>query len=272
MAEREGLGRLLPSWFLQLSTLVHVAGVASLVAAPQHWRAIAGVVLADHFATVGAGLWPRSRLLGPNRRRLSATAARAGHVALTFDDGPDPKVTPKVLDQLDKAGAKATFFAIGRRVEEHSEIAAEIVRRGHQVENHTYRHSNAFSLYGPWAMAREIDRAQDAIERATGRRPRLFRAPAGLRNVFLEPLLYERGLELVSWTRRGFDTIDRRPTEVLVRLVYGMNGGDILVLHDGSAARDRKGRPVVLQMLPQLLELVTAQRLKSVVLPAPGSG
>jgi len=83
-------------------------------------------------------------------------------IALTFDDGPDPEVTPRVLDLLDAAGARATFFCIGRRVDAHPEIAAEIVRRGHGIGNHTQTHPNLFACYPAPALRHEIERAQQA--------------------------------------------------------------------------------------------------------------
>ena len=114
--------------------------------------------------------------MGENLLRLplpeGAAAAGRDEIALTFDDGPDPEVTPRVLDLLDAAGARATFFCIGRRVEAHPEIAAEIARRGHRIENHTYTHPHLFACYLAPALRREIEDAQRAIERATGRRPR----------------------------------------------------------------------------------------------------
>ena len=99
---------------------------------------------------------------------------------------------------------------MGDRVE-HAEIAQEIVRRGHAIENHSQRHRHNFSLLGPKSMGAEIARAQDSIVRVTGRRRVFFARPAGLRNPFLDPVLTDLNLSLASWTRRGFDTVDRDP-------------------------------------------------------------
>ena len=101
----------------------------------------------------------------------------------------------------------------------------------------------------------------------TGQRQSCFRAPAGCRNPFLAPVLHRMGLTLVSWTRRGFDTRERDPARVLARLTDGLAGGDILLLHDGHAARTREGRPVILDVLPPLLERMQALGLRSVTLP-----
>src|SRR6266404_2480759 len=161
-------------------------------------------VVADHLLLTAAGLWPRSRLLGPNWTRLPACAGGPATIAITIDDGPDPEVTPRVLALLEAHGARATFFCIGERVARHPGLAREIVRCGHAIENHSQRHLHRFSLLGPRALAQEIGRAQQSIAAATGEAARFFRAPAGLRNPFLEPVLARANLRLVSWTRRGF--------------------------------------------------------------------
>src|SRR5688572_12744294 len=115
-----------PTALLLGSLALHAAGALALAAAPRHWRAIAGLLFANHVALAAASLWPRGQLVGENLLRLPASTAERSEIALTFDDGPDPEITPRVLDLLDAAGARATFFCIGRRVEAHPEIAAEI--------------------------------------------------------------------------------------------------------------------------------------------------
>ena len=234
-----------------------------------HWRfwpLSLAMLVVNHLVLAVAGLWPRSTLLGPNQQRLSARATVAGQVALTIDDGPDPLVTPQVLDLLDRFGCRATFFCIGERVTAHADIAREIVRRGHQIENHTQHHFNYFSLLGPRALRREITQAQTAIAAVGSKPPRHFRAPAGLRNPFLEPVLCAEGLQLVSWTRRGFDTVARDPGLVLARLTRNLRAGDILLLHDGHAAHTADGSAVILKVLPALLTAIARAGLAPVTL------
>ena len=114
----------------------------------------------------------------------------------------------------------------------------------------------------------EILAAQHSLQRTAGRPPRYFRAPAGLRNPFLEPVLAALGLHLASWTRRGFDTRSGDPDRVLARLLRRLAAGDILLLHDGHAARDAgSGRPVILTVLPRLLAALDAAGLAAVPLP-----
>jgi peptidoglycan-N-acetylglucosamine deacetylase len=253
---------------IRASVALHVGALGAVLVRPPLWPWALSAIVADHLLLTAAGLWPRAHLLGPNWTRLPHSGGDARAVAVTLDDGPDPEVTPRVLALLDEHRAQATFFCVGERVARHPQLTREIVARGHCVENHSQRHLNRFSLLGPRALAAEIDRAQQNILAATGQLPRFFRAPAGLRNPFLEPVLARAGLQLVSWTRRGFDTVSRDPVRVLRRLTRRLRAGDILLLHDGHAARAAGGVPVVLEVLPHLLGALETAGLKSVTLRA----
>jgi peptidoglycan/xylan/chitin deacetylase (PgdA/CDA1 family) len=251
---------------LKASAGLHAAAALSVGLQPAAWPWAAGAVALNHLGVTALGLWPTSRLLGPNLLRLPDAAVARREITLTFDDGPEPAVTPQVLDLLDQFGAKATFFCIGERVLAHRELAQEIVRRGHRIDNHSHVHRHNFSLLGPTAVKREVLRAQDAIAEVTGRVPRFFRAPAGLRNIFLDPVLHQLDLRLASWTRRGFDTARSNPDYVYGRLTDGLAAGDLLLLHDGHAAHTAAGQPIVLQVLPRLLQACSDQSLKAVTL------
>jgi len=242
-----------------------LAAGAALLAPETLWWALGGIAL-NHAGLTAAGLWPRSRLLGPNWTRLPDAAAARGLFALTLDDGPDPLVTPQVLDLLDQHGARATFFCIAARAQARPALVREIVARGHDVQNHSHAHRHHFALLGPRALAREVHRAQQTLSDLCGVRPHCFRAPAGLRNPFLDPVLHEQGLQLVSWTRRGFDTVAHDARRVLRRLTHRMAAGDIVLLHDGHPRRTRHGRPVVLEVLPLLLARASALGLRTTTL------
>jgi peptidoglycan/xylan/chitin deacetylase (PgdA/CDA1 family) len=239
---------------------------AGLAFDPAAWRWWVGAVAANHALMTVAGLWPRSTLLGPNLVRLPAAAARRGEVALTIDDGPDPQVTPAVLDLLGQAGVRASFFCIGEAVRRHPALARRIVADGHAIENHSERHPHHFAMFGLGGFRREVAAAQHTITDATGVAPRFFRAPAGLRNPLLQPVLAELGLTLASWTRRGFDTVRNDPERVRARLEHGLAAGDILLVHDGHAARDATGTPVVLRVLPGLIARLRDAGLRPVTL------
>ena len=255
-----------PSGLIRGSIALHALAGATLVARLEMWPLVLTAVVANHLALTGAGLWPRASLLGPNLTRLPPGAVARGEVAITIDDGPDPEVTPSVLQVLARHGARASFFCVGERITRFPQLARTIVAQGHSLENHSQRHLHRFSLLGPRGMRAEIVRAQESIRAATGETPRFFRAPAGLRNPFLEPELARAGLELVSWTRRGFDTVSGSPEQVLGRLTRLLRAGDILLLHDGHAARSSSGAPIILEVLPPLLAAVREAGLKPVTL------
>jgi peptidoglycan/xylan/chitin deacetylase (PgdA/CDA1 family) len=238
---------------------LHGLALLGAIAMPQAWPWALGAVVANQLVLGGAGLLPRTDWIGPNMTRLPARAAARREIALTFDDGPDPEVTPRLLDLLDELGCSASFFCIGERVRAHPELAREIARRGHAVENHSMTHGPTFALQTLAGYRREVQRAQAALAEAVGAEARFFRAPMGFRNPLLDPVLHEAGLTLAAWTRRSFDTLEGDPKVVAARLVRNFAPGDILLLHDGHAARTASGVPVLLEALPRVLE--AAQRL-----------
>ncbi len=252
---------------VKASVACHVGAGAAVLAEPALWPWSLGALAIDHVLLTGAGLWPRCTWLGSNMRRLPPASAQRGEVSITIDDGPDPDVTPAVLDLLDAHRARATFFCVARQAERHPRLCRDIVARGHSVQNHSHRHVHTFAFSGPRAFAREISLAQDVLSQITGQRPVFFRAPAGLRNPFLAPVLHEQGLQLVSWTRRGFDTVYANPAGVLARLTRGLQAGDILLLHDANSETAPSGKPVVLEVLPELLRRIEQAGLHAVTLP-----
>jgi peptidoglycan/xylan/chitin deacetylase (PgdA/CDA1 family) len=183
-----------------------------------------------------AALWacgtflPNARIFGPVARRVEGDG-----VLLTIDDGPDPVDTPALLDLLDRHGRKAVFFVIGDKVRRFPDLAREIVRRGHELGNHTMTHpAGTMWCAGSERTRREIAECSRAIEEVTGLRPRWFRAPAGHRNWFTHPVLREEGLELVGWTRRAYDTVRSDVPGIVKRLTREVRDGDILLLHEAT--------------------------------------
>ena len=253
-----------PGIAIWLSAGLHTLALIALLARPQWWPSILTAVLLDHVVLALIGLWPRSRLLGANMLRLPDAAANRNEIALTFDDGPDPDVTPKVLDILDSHHAKASFFVIGDKAAAHPELIREIVKRGHSIENHSQKHSNVFGFFAWTALRKDIGTAQEIIAGLTGRSPAFFRSPMGIRNPLLDPVIARLGLRYITWTRRGFDTVARDPALVLERLTRQLSAGDILLLHD---RRTRTQRAMVLEVLPALLDRIAAAGLKPVSLP-----
>jgi len=251
---------------LKLTTAWHAAALAGCAIAPSTWPWWLTGTAINHAAVTLAGLWPRSSLLGPNWTHLPAVAGNANCIALTIDDGPDPEVTPRVLDLLDQYAIRATFFCIGERARRYPSLTREIVARGHTIENHSYTHRHTFSVKTPGALAKEVDTAQRTLIELTGERPTFFRAPAGLRNVLLEPVLQKHDLRLVSWTKRGFDTREPDPERVRQRLLHNLSPRDILLVHDGNAATTANGQPVLLCALPRVFEAARHQELRFITL------
>jgi peptidoglycan-N-acetylglucosamine deacetylase len=172
--------------------------------------------------------WPRSQVLGPVLLRGPAEGNR---IALTFDDGPLPPYTGKVLDILQSRKVPATFFVCGKDVEQSPEIVRRIHSEGHTIGNHTWSHPYLYFM--PRAeIAEEIDRTQRAIHHATGYTPELFRPPYGGRWFGLYPVLRERGMRLVQWSISGDDW--KLDADAIVTVVCsGLRAGAVVLLHDG---------------------------------------
>lgn len=265
-ATGEEAARWQPAPAVKLTLALHAACAIAFVLDPAAWPWILAVFAGNHALLAAASFCPRSQALGRALVRLPRAAAERGEVALTFDDGPEPEVTPRVLDLLDRHRMKATFFCVGSKVRAHPALVQEIVRRGHAVENHSDGHVHAFAILGPGRAAREIASAQAAIEAVAGERPLFFRPPMGFRNPWLDPLLAKSGLTAVAWTRRGLDTVRRDVHAVTHALTHDLAAGEVLLLHDGNCGRTAGGEPMVLAVLPSVLETLARRGLTSVAL------
>ncbi len=255
-----------PGPFLLVQLALHGAALLLVMSYPHQWRLATATLLLSQLMLVAASLWPRSSCLGANMVRLPAAAVQRREVALTIDDGPDPLVTPQVLAILAQHGVTATFFCIGERAAAQPQLCASMLAAGHRIENHGAHHPTLCSLSGPAGWRREILGGQDMLQRITGKAPHFYRPVAGLRNLFLDPVLHEVGLRQATWTRRGFDTRERDPETVLRRLTHQLGAGDILLLHDGHAAHTPAGEALIVAVLPRLLEAIRAHGLTPVTL------
>lgn len=255
-----------PTPLIHASIALHVLAAILVIAEPAQWRWALSAVLANHALLTLLGLWPRSHWLGSNWTRLPAAATARNEIALTIDDGPDPIVTPQVLDMLDRYAIQATFFCIGEKAAQYPDLCREIVQRGHAVENHSQYHRHHFAMMGYAGFRRELQAAQETLTTITGQRPLFFRAPAGLRNPFLDPALAQLGLQLASWSVRGFDTRINDVERIKTKLLDGLCAGSILLVHDGNAARTSSGIPVILDVIPAVLAAATTANLRFVTL------
>lgn len=202
-----------------------------------------------------------ARGLGPAVTRF-ATPRR--EVWLTIDDGPDPVSTPKILAQLEASGARATFFLIGKKVQRHPELVAEILRHGHTIGNHTQSHPCSwFWIASAKKTAEEIDTCAQTLRAAGAGNTPLFRPPVGLKNHALHQQLAQRGLDLVLWSARGFDAVTHDPAKVLTRITADLQPGAIILIHEkSSVTADKK------ELLPALLEHLAHEGYRSVIPPA----
>jgi peptidoglycan-N-acetylglucosamine deacetylase len=152
-------------------------------------------------------------------------------MALTFDDGPDPEITPAVLDSLDALGARGTFFMVGENVSRYPSIARLVSERGHLIGNHSMTHQKMF-LLRKRDVEREVDSAEKAIEDATGVKPGMFRPPYGMFDFTCASVVHDRGLTMVLWTVLSGDFSENPPEEILSRVKPHIRPGAIMVFHD----------------------------------------
>lgn len=149
-------------------------------------------------------------------------------LALTFDDGPHPKVTPQILDLLKKHNAKATFFCIGQHAEKYPEILKRILEEGHEVGNHSYSHKNTFPLFGESQIKKELQQT-DAILKQENK---LFRPPFGVTNPTIAKVIKETGHLVIGWNVRSFDTVTKDPQTIAKRVLKKIKPGSIILMHD----------------------------------------
>ncbi|MEW6366665.1 MAG: polysaccharide deacetylase family protein [Acidobacteriota bacterium] len=237
------------------AVLVLVAnGIWLIASPPQPMRILVCVTVcvAGNAAAVYALLHPRSQLLMQNRAHVDCSRPC---VALTFDDGPNSYQTGRLLDILREKNVRATFFIVGQRAAQQPDLMRRIVGDGHLVANHTYSHPPLFCFLSPGRLRDEIQRTQEALALHCGTRPRHFRSPVGLKHPLLSRYLARYGLEYVSWRLRTFDTIARKPANIVARVLARVQPGDIVLLHDNAMAASTG----MLDVLPLLIDELRAR-------------
>jgi peptidoglycan-N-acetylglucosamine deacetylase len=218
------------------------------------------VLFASHLLLAAGTMFPSFQGFGPVLTNYCTAAKTAW---LTIDDGPDPVTTPQVLVLLEKYGARATFFLIGAKAAKYPQLTRMILDAGHTIGNHTQTHPKySFWRLGPRGLAREIDEFEATISSIGVAAPIWFRAPAGLKNPFLHPILAARGLQLVGWSARAFDTQIADSSRIVERIKRSIVSGAIILFHEGHQPT------VCLNALEQLLRELTAEQF-SLVLPQP---
>ena len=153
-------------------------------------------------------------------------------IALTFDDGPDPEITPKVLDLLKKHQIQAIFFCTGKNIPDNHEILIRMVKEGHLIGNHSYEHPVLFDLWSSRQMLEDLNRAENTIAFASGQRPDWFRPPYGVTNPTVSRVVLKKNYRVMGWSIRSFDTSIKDPERIMERIIKRWHPGGILLMHD----------------------------------------
>ena len=213
-------------------------------------------------AAYGAFYW-NSPLFG---RVISRVAGASRAVALTFDDGPNAVATPRILDVLKSEGVIATFFLLGRHVERWPALARRAADEGHVIANHGFQH-RMLHFKSPSFVRGDLEAGTRAIEAATGRRPKFFRAPHGFRNPWVTPIARALGQETVGWTLGVWDSARPGADSIARWAVNGTRPGTILLLHDGDGYDADGDRTQTAEALPRIIKELRASGYRFVGLP-----
>ena len=234
------------TWYYRWPPLVPGLAIAALV-----------LLVTDGIARPGSSLFYPTVSHGPRGDR---------RVALSFDDGPDPETTPAVLDALKEYRARATFFVIGESLEAHPELGRRMTADGHAIGNHSWRHSRWQNFWFTSRLEREITRGEQAITTVTGAATTLYRPPIGLKTGELAHAAWKHGLTLVAWSLHSRDTRLRDPESIARRVLDRVQGGDIVLMHDGHDLPGRR-RPLCAPALRLILAGLRERGLECVTVP-----
>jgi peptidoglycan-N-acetylglucosamine deacetylase len=212
-----------------------VAAASILSPAAPIWPAAIGLMAFVGVLVAGV-MNPRLEMFAPV---VCRSATGRSEVALTFDDGPSPSSTPKVLDALSHFGARATFFLLGAKAEAHPDLVKAIHAAGHEIGLHGFTHDRLLSIRHPRQIGSDLERAGTVIESITGQRPHLFRPPVGHVSPRTAVAARRLHLTLVGWTIRARDGLRGTSAASVAKRVLGQLGpGAIVLLHDASERED----------------------------------
>ncbi|WP_373518124.1 polysaccharide deacetylase family protein [Pricia sp.] len=242
---------------LALISLLTLAVLAFFIPLP--WWSFAIVIIVWFFITVCGSFF-----VGWNYHLKSLHSNKKSGdnwVSLTFDDGPNPEFTPKVLKLLKEHGAKATFFCIGQHVENHPDILKQILAAGHSVGNHTYSHSKSFGFFGFQKVKAELQKTKSIVNHLTGLKMNLYRPAFGVTNPQIEKAVKTLGLRSIGWSVRSLDTTPRSENSVWARITSKVAKGDIILLHDTSEKTIAVLERLLVFLQEENLQSVTVERL-----------
>lgn len=173
--------------------------------------------------SIRAGVYVKAFCEGRTKRKV---------VSLTFDDGPDSRYTPLVLDVLKKYGVRAAFFCIGRKAEAHPALVDRMVREGHLIGNHSWSHKGSFPFFSCRKMEEELQRTGKVLEQISGQPVPFFRPPFGVTNPVVAAVVKKMNLKVTGWSIRSFDTRNEPVEKVLARIQRQLKPGAVILLHD----------------------------------------
>lgn len=179
-------------------------------------------------------------------------------ISITFDDGPNPEFTPRILDLLSQHNAKATFFCIGKHIETHPEIFKQIISEGHTIGNHTYSHKNTFGFFSTKKVEAELTKTKALINQISKLDSKLFRPAFGVTNPRISRAVRNLELTTIGWNKRSLDTTQLSEENILKRLTKNLSPGDVILLHDTSEKS--------LRVLEQLLLFLQEKNYQSVTI------
>jgi peptidoglycan/xylan/chitin deacetylase (PgdA/CDA1 family) len=223
--------------------------------------AVAGLAAAG-LAAHGA-LHRNSPVFGPVLTHLEGDEP---FVSITFDDGPNPRATPRILDVLRREGVRATFFVLGRHAERWPELVRRAALDGHQLGNHGYFHRKLHRR-SPGYVRDDLTRGTEQIVRASGIRPRHFRAPHGFRSPWVTPIAASLGQRTVGWSLGVWDSARPGADVIAARTLEGMHAGSILLLHDGDGYDPDGDRSQTAEALPAILDGLRRRGFRFTTLP-----
>ena len=223
--------------------------------------AAAGVAVAGLAAH---GTWHRnSWIFGPALSRLPGSE----HVAsITFDDGPNPLATPRILDVLKREDVKATFFILGRHADRWPDLVKRVADEGHQIGNHGWHHRKLHRRT-PGYVRDDLTKGTDSIVRACGVHPTVFRAPHGFRSPWVTPIAHSLGQRTIGWSLGVWDSTRPGADEIVKRTLDGMRPGSILLLHDGDGYDPDGDRQQTAEALPGIIGGLRTRGFSFVTLP-----
>jgi peptidoglycan-N-acetylglucosamine deacetylase len=182
--------------------------------------------------------------------------AESNAIAITFDDGPVPGKTEKILEILSQHKVLASFFCIGNRIEEHPDLVKRIHNEGHLLANHSYWHGKTFDFQSSSKIIKELMDTDVALKNTIGLTPRFFRPPYGVTNPMVASAVKQRGYETIGWSVRSFDTVIHDSSALMKRVIKSLRAGDMILFHDYC--------DVTIEILPALLDHIHTLGLKIV--------